>query len=90
MGTILDYLREYGDYTLEEKPFSDVDSLVISQFVYLKFDGMVPGPGRRVKPSACGNWQSMRNMIIFMRMNVIGRITPRFFRESVKANVLVE
>lgn len=44
MGTILDYLREYGDYTLEEKPFSDVDSLVISQFAYLKFDGMVPGP----------------------------------------------
>lgn len=44
MGTILDYLREYGDYTLEEKPFSDVDSLVLCQFAYLKFDGMVPGP----------------------------------------------
>lgn len=44
MGTILDYLKEYGDYTLAEKPFSDVDSLVISQFAYLKFDGMVPGP----------------------------------------------
>lgn len=45
MGTILDYLKEYGDYTLEEKPFSDVDSLVLSQFAYLKFDGMVPSPG---------------------------------------------
>lgn len=45
MGTILDYLKEYGDYSLEEKPFSDVDSLVISQFSYLKFDGIVPGPG---------------------------------------------
>ncbi len=45
MGTILDYLKEYGDYTLAEKPFSDVDSLVISQFAYLKLDGMVPGPG---------------------------------------------
>lgn len=44
MGTILDYLREYGDYTLEEKPFSDVDSLVLCQFAYLKFEGMVPGP----------------------------------------------
>jgi hypothetical protein len=43
MGTILDYLQEYGDYTLEEKPFSDVDSLILSQFAYLKFDGMVPG-----------------------------------------------
>lgn len=44
MGTIIDYLREYGDYSLEEKPFSDVDSLVLSQLSYLKFDGIVPGP----------------------------------------------
>lgn len=44
MGTILDYLREYGDYSLTEKPFGDVDSLVLSQLSYLKFDGIVPGP----------------------------------------------
>ncbi|MDE7247964.1 MAG: DUF2974 domain-containing protein [Lachnospiraceae bacterium] len=50
MGTILDYLREYGGYTLEEKPFSDVDSLVISQFSYLKFDGIVPGPEKGYAP----------------------------------------
>ena len=50
MGTILDYLREYGDYSLEEKPFSDVDSLVISQIAYLKFDGIVPGPEEKRPP----------------------------------------
>jgi len=50
MGTILDYLREYGDYSLEEKPFSDVDSLVISQLSYLKFDGIVPGPLEKRAP----------------------------------------
>ncbi len=50
MGTILDYLREYGDYSLEEKPFSDVDSLVISQLAYLKFDGIVPGPEEKRPP----------------------------------------
>lgn len=44
MGTILDYLKEYGDYSLAEKPFCDVDSLVLSQLSYLKFDGIVPGP----------------------------------------------
>lgn len=44
MGTILDYLKQYGDYSLEEKPFSEVDSLVVSQLSYLKFDGIVPGP----------------------------------------------
>ena len=43
MGTILDYIKEYGDYTFQEKPISEVDSLVLSQFAYLKFDGLVPG-----------------------------------------------
>lgn len=42
MGTLLDYLKEYGDYTLAEKPFCEVDSLILSQFSYLKFDGMLP------------------------------------------------
>ena len=52
MGTVLDYLREYGDYTLEEKPFSEVDSLILSQFSYLKFDDMAPGTGEE-KPALC-------------------------------------
>ncbi|MCM1174800.1 MAG: DUF2974 domain-containing protein [Blautia sp.] len=43
MGTILDYIKEYGDYTFSEKPFSEVDSLILCQFAYLKFDGLVPG-----------------------------------------------
>lgn len=47
MGTILDYLKEYGDYSFVEKPFSDVDSLVLCQFAYLKFDGLVPEPARQ-------------------------------------------
>ena len=50
MGTILDYLKEYGDYSLEEKPFGDVDSLVISQLSYLKFDGIVPAPEEERAP----------------------------------------
>ena len=45
MGTILDYLKEYGDYTFSEKPLNEVDSLVLCQFAYLKFDGIVPGIG---------------------------------------------
>lgn len=50
MGTILDYLKEYGHHSLAEKPFNDVDSLVISQFSYLKFDGIVPGPREERSP----------------------------------------
>lgn len=51
METILDYLRKYGKYTLEEKPFNEVDSLILSQFSYLKLDKMAPGldlPNRRI------------------------------------------
>lgn len=40
--TITGYVKKYGDYTFMEKPMNDVDSLVLCQFCYLKFDGMVP------------------------------------------------
>ncbi len=41
--TILDYLIEYGDVPLSELPMSDVDSLILCQLSYLKFEGVVPG-----------------------------------------------
>lgn len=41
-GTILDYIKEYGDTSFAEMPFNDVDSLCLCQLSYLKFDGMVP------------------------------------------------
>lgn len=44
MGTILDYLKEYGGRSFLEKPFNNVDSLVLSQFSYLKFEGLVAPP----------------------------------------------
>ena len=42
MGTIIDYIKEYGDYTFREKPLCEVDSLILCQFAYLKFEGLVP------------------------------------------------
>ena len=41
---ILDYLEKFGDKTFERLPFGEVDALILSQFAYLKFDGLVPGP----------------------------------------------
>ncbi len=43
MATVLDYIREYGDYSFREMPMTEVDSLALCQLSYLKFDGMVPG-----------------------------------------------
>lgn len=54
MGTIIDYVREYGCYTFEEKPLNEVDSLVLSQFAYLKFDGFVPGFAEHKKAVSIG------------------------------------
>lgn len=41
-NTIIKYVKQYGDYTFCERPMNDVDSLVLCQICYLKFDGMVP------------------------------------------------
>ncbi len=42
MGTIIDYLKEYGECSFRDMPLNDVDSLVFCQLSYLKFDGLVP------------------------------------------------
>ncbi|MCR5460585.1 MAG: hypothetical protein K6F51_11880 [Acetatifactor sp.] len=41
--SILSYLREQGGVPFSEKPLGEVDALVLCQFSYLKFDGLVPG-----------------------------------------------
>ena len=50
VGTIIDYIKEYGDYTFSEKPLGEVDSLILCQFAYLKFDGLVPGVDEDAPP----------------------------------------
>lgn len=42
MGNIITYLEKFGHLTFKEMPFNEVDALVLSQFSYLKFDGLVP------------------------------------------------
>ena len=42
MGSIIEYVKtEMRTFT--EKPFSAVDSLVLSQIAYFKLSGLVPG-----------------------------------------------
>lgn len=45
MKSILDYIDNYGYLSFEEKEFGEVDSLILSQFSYLKLDGIVPCVG---------------------------------------------
>lgn len=43
MGNIIDYVREYGDKSMKERAFNEVDALVLSQFIYLKWEHIIPG-----------------------------------------------
>lgn len=50
MGTVLNYLEQFGKYSFAEMPMTEVDSLALCQLSYLKFEGMVPGPGEETGP----------------------------------------
>jgi len=43
MANINNYLQWRGDVTLEERPFNDVDNIILSALVYLDFTGIVAG-----------------------------------------------
>lgn len=40
---MIDYIREYGNDTFDKRPLCEIDSLILSQFSYLKFDRLVSG-----------------------------------------------
>ena len=42
MNNVFGYLQAYGKMNFQEKPFCDVDSLLLAQFCYLKMNGLVP------------------------------------------------
>lgn len=50
MENIIGYVKEWGQYHLSEKPFNEVDSLVLCQLVYLNYGPFVPGLDRESEP----------------------------------------
>uniref|UniRef100_UPI003FED5F86 Mbeg1-like protein n=1 Tax=Roseburia sp. TaxID=2049040 RepID=UPI003FED5F86 len=43
MANVLDYLEWRGDLSIQAAPFNEVDNLILSQLVYVDFEGVVPG-----------------------------------------------
>ena len=41
MANLIDYLDWRGDITLEQSPFNEIDALILTQFVYLPFEGII-------------------------------------------------
>lgn len=42
MENIITYVERYQDKDFGQMPFNEVDALVLSQFIYMKLDGLVP------------------------------------------------
>lgn len=42
MSHIVSYIKRQREKTFLDEPFNEVDALVLSQFIYLKLDGLVP------------------------------------------------
>ncbi len=50
MSNVIDYIKEYGKYSFTEMPLNEVDSLVLSQLVYMNYAAYVPGMQERNSP----------------------------------------
>ena len=50
MENIIGYVKKWGKYTFSEKPFNEVDSLVLCQLVYLNYEKYVPAPCQGKEP----------------------------------------
>ncbi|MCD8326384.1 MAG: DUF2974 domain-containing protein [Lachnospiraceae bacterium] len=42
-ANIISYLQTYGQESFQQRAFNGVDALILCQFSYLKFDGIIPG-----------------------------------------------
>lgn len=66
MGNIVSYLEEFGHLTFKDMPFNEVDALVLSQFSYLKFEGLVPKVTDNKKAVSLAHiWSAMDEKVVF-------------------------
>ena len=49
LGSIIDYVEQVPE-SFSERPFNEVDSLVLCELVYQNFTGLAPGPGEGFVP----------------------------------------
>lgn len=81
MPTILDYLEWRGDLSFQERPFNDVDNVILSMLSYLDFTGIVPSEDsdKSVRLShACRVLLSQGNGSIGKYVRSFARLDERF------------
>lgn len=79
MPNIIDYIKKYGDCEYSELPFNDVDSLILSQFSYLKFDGLVPQVGQNLPPITIANLSKMPDVDNLFSDERYAKVNRSFF-----------
>lgn len=58
MENIIGYVKKWGKYPFSEKPFNEVDSLVLCQLVYLNYEKYVPAFDAKSAPVSIGSiWE---------------------------------
>lgn len=81
MANIYDYLRWRGDLTFEERPFNDVDNIVLSALSYLDFTGIVPSEemaGSIELSQACRKLIDICGGDVSQRVRSLAKIDTRF------------
>ena len=82
MADVRDYLELRGDITLAERPFNDVDNLVLATAAYLDLAGLVPGPGEGSASvaDACAGLLAASGGDVSSRVRSLATIDERFVR----------
>lgn len=54
MTTFVDYVKEFGDLSFEQRPFCDVDCAILTELLYLEFDEICANPTDTVTIATLG------------------------------------
>lgn len=89
MPNIHEYLLWRGDVTLEERPFNDVDNIILSALAYLDFTGVVPKGGTDESVSlreACRKLIAKGSGDVTPFVRSIAKIDTRLVRLTAESN----
>ncbi len=89
MANIEDYLTWRADVPFSVDPFNEVDALILCELVYSPFDGIVPGPGHKVKLSieeVCQSFFEKYNEEELLSTTASTRVAPFLMRKMINTN----
>ena len=87
MANIVEYLTWRGDIEVTERPFNDVDNLILSTISYLDFTGIVPpaGEGSITLGEACKVILEETQGEIRKRVRTFAKLTDSFLIALLKS-----